>query len=67
MTITECPACGQHVRKVRTCQCSTPETGPHTEGGHDIRGNGSRGACSRLTGPTGKRCDCKQFTPVEPA
>lgn len=28
---------------------------------HDIRGNGSRGACSVSTGPEADRCGCKAY------
>lgn len=41
------------------CSCS------HLDVSHDIRGNGSRGACSISTGATAVPCGCKSFSAAD--
>ena len=43
------------------CACS------HGIGMHDIRGNGTRSACSVFTGPRGGHCGCKNYAAGDPA
>lgn len=48
------------VAALAACECA------HGEGSHDIRRDGTRGACSVHTGPKGTPCGCLQWSPLLP-
>jgi hypothetical protein len=39
---------------------------PHLDVSHDLRADGTRGACSVHTGPKGTPCGCAAFVPILP-
>lgn len=52
--------CGACAAGVPFCRCQ------HGIGMHDIRKNGTRSACSVLTGSRGEACGCEEYHPELP-